>query len=101
MDIPFSKTIGHLKKDILAENPSLSITNAVKLRLFKANIPDKSGSIRFVFNNEKELLGSDKLSSVFEGDFEEGLIHIAVKQPSKWILSFTAEKANLVPQPQL
>jgi hypothetical protein len=77
VDIDSNKTIGYLKKAILAKNTDL--------QLFEAEIPDTdTDREQFSFENKKMLPISDELSYVVkDGTPKKRHIHIAIKKPGK------------------
>jgi hypothetical protein len=84
VDIDPEKTIGHLKKAILAQEPSILVTTASQLKLYVANICDtKAVRKEFTFKDDEALEGSEKINLHFRKGFPENTIHFAIKRPSK------------------
>ncbi|KAG9064953.1 hypothetical protein KI688_003215 [Linnemannia hyalina] len=89
VEIESTKTVGHLKKLIIAELPaSFQQSNANDLRLWQVSIPDGDDNYNHtisLFSSELpkmlELRATIKLSRVFGAKPQENMIHIMVQGP--------------------
>jgi|SRR6267142_697928 len=83
VDIERSKTVGHLKKEILRERPNgLKDIDAARLVLYKVEIPDGGDLEQVVLQAAKEkLVSSRKLSKIFDIIPPEEVVSILVEVP--------------------
>jgi hypothetical protein len=84
VDIQRSKTVGHLRKAILLENPNdLKGVDARRLVLYKVEIPDGGDLEQVVLQAARQELGvpSSKLSEIFPEQPREKEISILVEVP--------------------
>jgi hypothetical protein len=84
VDISPQKTITHLKKAILAEEPRISLTTASLLDVYLGNIRDTAEAMgAFSFNNLNLLRGSQRINANFLEGFPDDTIHFVIKRPGK------------------
>jgi hypothetical protein len=85
VDIDTEKTIGHLKKAIVEENPhTFGAIDPRLLELYVANIDDTEEAMgSFSFDGLKVLRGSDEIKKHFLRGFAKNTIHFAIERPGK------------------
>ncbi|KAG9063233.1 hypothetical protein KI688_004837 [Linnemannia hyalina] len=79
------KTVGALKKAIVAENPgAFEHIDAKDLVLWRVSIPDDDDDLPILLDSvseKKKLKATTKLSKVFDAELPEDTIHIVVERP--------------------
>jgi hypothetical protein len=85
VDIDTEKTIGHLKKAIVEENPhTFGAINPRLLELYVANIDETEEAMgSFSFGVLKVLPGSRKISKVIKDELLDKDIYFVIKPPGK------------------
>jgi len=87
VEIESTKTVGHLKKAIKADqSPDFDDINAKNLTLWRVSIPilpkkDRKAISLADVSSKEELDEATKLSNIFDAELPEETIHIIVQLP--------------------